>query len=74
MKHRFDALDTIEALVGEGQVAGISVHPSKLVMMQRFELSTDVDLTRIDVESYQRHAPEPLIDVLDCPTEPTAYV
>ncbi len=74
MKHRFDAQDPVEALVGEGELAGIGGHPSELVMMQRFELSTDVDLTRIDVESYQRHAAETSIDVLHCPTEPTAYV
>ena len=50
------------------------MNPAESVTVSRFELSADLELTEIDIDSYEPHVAETPIDVLQRPTEATAHV
>src|SRR5262249_7603727 len=64
VKHGFDTRDAVKAAGGERQLTGIGPYPAQRVVVQRFELSTEGELTRVDVDTHEPHAPKTLIEVL----------
>src|SRR5262249_14108966 len=74
VKHGFDTRDAVKAAGGERQVTGIGPYPAQRVVVQRVELSTEGELTRVDVDAHENHVPKMLIEVLQRRTESTTHV